>query len=753
MDALKQLIRNREVKGVLRIVFKEDSCELQTGIHREDQLWDFKEDCPSPGKASDIEWAKISADVLAFHNQEGGIIFFGIRNSDYKFVGATVSLDTKLFNDKIRKYCGDKFWVSFSREFITSSQRYLGVAIIPPKSYAHQRVLRDGPLFLERPILKAGDLCVRIGDETRILRGSEAIEYAATRGLGASKATYVVDEPCFRVLRPDYKQFIKRNSYCAEVEKAIQSQRTYVTSLTGIGGVGKTALACWMTLQAYERKWFDFIVSVSARDRAFTGEGIVAAVPTLSSLDDLLHQICETTGLTEYDSIPKFEERLQRVREEILAQFRGLLFVDNLETIDDPRLLQFLEDLPIPTKVLLTSRKAKVRVANYPVEIGPFDEDEAVAFLEETSRAVGKDYIAEMTPAEIKILANGCDRIPLVIEWLVGRAKNAERVLAVAQSLAKEGRHGEELLEFSFRRIYEEMSQEQHAVLGVLAITNRPLPIEAVAVGSNLPIHQAADVIEELKDYSLVERVYDTNYRDLVYSLLPVTSAFIYRDMTKQAGIEFDIRKRLNNWYQAKDIADPTQRDLVQKVRRGERNPELALLEVAKNFLKQGDFDNSEVFFKQALERNPRSWQCHRELAEFYRHQRGEVAQCLRHYEQAGQFCPPRGPDRALVYREWGVVLTDSGMPTAFRDASERLAVALKETPMDVLCRHALGDCFVRMGAYGRAIEVLKPLEDHTWKTTRDKTRPLLEQCYKATGQILELAILRTKMADEVGSQ
>jgi lipopolysaccharide biosynthesis regulator YciM len=97
------------------------------------------------------------------------------------------------------------------------------------------------------------------------------------------------------------------------------------------------------------------------------------------------------------------------------------------------------------------------------------------------------------------------------------------------------------------------------------------------------------------------------------------------------------------------------------------------------------------------------------------------------------------------------MVLRDSGMPSAFRDASERLVVALKETPMDVLCRHALGDCLVRMGAYERAIEVLKPLEDHTWKTTRDKTRPLLEQCYKATGQILELGNLRKKMADEVG--
>jgi tetratricopeptide (TPR) repeat protein len=297
------------------------------------------------------------------------------------------------------------------------------------------------------------------------------------------------------------------------------------------------------------------------------------------------------------------------------------------------------------------------------------------------------------------------------------------------------------------------MTAEQRSVLKVLALTNRPLPIEAVAVGAELVIHQAADVVEELKDYSLIERIYDTNYKDLVYSLLPVTGSFVYRDMSKQAGVEPEIRKRLNDWYQGRDIKDPVQRDIVQKVRRGERNPELALLEVARNFVRQKDLDNAESYFKQALERNPRSWQCHREAAEFYRHQRGEVAQCLRHYEQAAQFCPKQGPDRAKIYREWGMVLRGCGMPSALRDAAERLKVALKETPNDVICRHALGDCYFKMGAYERATEALEPLKDHPWKDTRQKTYPLLEECYKATNRLLELANLKKKIAEEIESE
>ncbi len=602
MDLLRQLILARNVKGVIGTFFDVGSRKLRAGFHREDQLWDFKEDLPRPGKDGEVEWARIATDILALHNQEGGVLFFGIRDSDFRLVGTRQIIDTKQFNDKVRKYVGDRFWVSFSREFIEPDQRYVGLAIIPPKSHAYQRILRDGPEISDKPIFKAGDLCIRIGDETRVFRGSEAIQFAATRGLGPSVATYVVDEPGYRVLRPDYKRFTERQALCREIEKAILSQRTFITSLTGIGGIGKTALACWTTLLMYEKKCFDFIVSVSARDRALTTSGIVAITPTLSSLNDLLSQICDVTGFTELLSL-EFEERMARIRTDILSQFSGLLLVDNLETVDDPRLIQFLEDLPIPSRALVTSRKARIRVANYPIEVGAFADEEAAGFLMETARLAGKHFLAEMSGPERKTIVDACDRVPLVIEWFVGRAKDPDRALHFAEKLRDEGKHGEELLEFSFRRIYEEMTERQRAVLQVLSFINQPLPIEALAAGAALDVHTAQDTLDELKDYSLVERLYDDNYRDLVYSLLPITSSFIYKQLARLPGQEAQFRKRLTDWYSAKDIKDIGQREVIQKVRRGERNPELALLEVANSFVKAGDPNSAEQFFKQALER------------------------------------------------------------------------------------------------------------------------------------------------------
>ena len=75
-----------------------------------------------------------------------------------------------------------------------------------------------------------------------------------------------------------------------------------------------------------------------------------------------------------------------------------------------------------------------------------------------------------------------------------------------------------------------------------------------------MTIPEVSDEIEELKLYSLLEREYDTHYRDVVHSLLPVTTTFAYREVSKSKGYEDAVRKRLTDWYQAKEVKDPVER-------------------------------------------------------------------------------------------------------------------------------------------------------------------------------------------------
>ena len=105
--------------------------------------------------------------------------------------------------------------------------------------------------------------------------------------------------------------------------------------MIGVGGTGKTALATWATLRAYDQNEFGFIVSITAKDRELTSSGIQALEPSLTSFEALLNNTAEVLGFPELKAEP-IESKEASVRK-LLENSNGLLFVDNLETVDDAR--------------------------------------------------------------------------------------------------------------------------------------------------------------------------------------------------------------------------------------------------------------------------------------------------------------------------------------------------------------------------------------------------------------------------------
>src|SRR6267142_4104347 len=117
-EDLARAIRQRDITSFVRIMFDGNPPTVRSGYRTETELWDFKRDCPHIGAdKSELAWAEISKDVLGFHNQRGGLLVFGIAD-DLSFSGATQRLDSKLINDQIRRFLGDRIWVEFHREFI-----------------------------------------------------------------------------------------------------------------------------------------------------------------------------------------------------------------------------------------------------------------------------------------------------------------------------------------------------------------------------------------------------------------------------------------------------------------------------------------------------------------------------------------------------------------------------------------------------------------------------------------------------------
>lgn len=753
IEMIKLAIQSMDSSSIIKIMFDYSNGfpKIRPGFGSEGQYWDFKNGLPSVRKSERNKWYKLAADILGFHNAEGGVLIFGIDDKSFHFDGCTEVIDAKQFNDKVRFFLGDRIYVSFNREFIQKDQKFLGIAIVPPRKSEILRFLQDGCNNGNGEVYYSkGDIALRDNDETKIFRGSAATQFLIEQGVTSTNSLFAVDLPGYKILAPDYCQFVYRNKLCNDILQSVRSNRTFVTSLTGIGGVGKTALACWALNEFYNTREFDYIVSISAKDRELSSSGIIAIKPMITSFTELIDQILGTIGFL--DNAPSHIDEKIKLCRDLIKNESLLILVDNLETIDDTRIISFLEDLPDGVKAIVTSRKLRVKVATKPIEIGPFSETEAVQFFDIVSERKNKRFLIEdISKSEKERIVHSCDHIPLVIEWFIGRTRSSDDASSFSHLLQKQGLHSEDLLDFTFRNIFSSMDSSLKSCLEVLATFDRPLPLEAISVGAKLPIELILDAIEDLKDYALLESRFDNMYRDNCYFLLPVTRAFINGEIKKNVGRENQIRKALSKWYEAEDIKNISERELVREIRRGGVCPEMTIVELAKQKKLNGELEVAESLFKLAVERNPKSWQALREYGEFCRHERQSIGSALKLYEQAEPFVPKKGADRALFYREWAIISRQEGLDKSAANAIARFEASLKENPNDRICRFALGQTLHRAGQLKSAIAVLQPLEDHEDPKTRFDARNLLLECYNQTKDFLKEISLKRKIEADSG--
>jgi tetratricopeptide (TPR) repeat protein len=737
---VRAAIRQRDIRALMKLMFDASGPELNMGFNTENELWDYKKDCPKLGKDNLGPWADLAKEVLGLHNNGGGALVFGISDN-YTFVGARNRLDSKQLNDGLRRFLPDRIWVDFNREFIRSDQSFLGFALVPPRGPTLERFTADAPPVNGKVSFRIGWSALRTKDSTYLLTPDEADRLDKSHPEPIVGRQYAIDEPYYRILQPDYRTFVPRNGPCAAIENGLYDERVAVVSIVGIGGIGKTALATWAVLRAYQKKTFQFIVSITAKDRELTASGIRAMRPGLTSFEALLDSTADVLGFPELKSLESTPKESE-IRA-LLTGCKGLLCIDNLETVDDARVIQFLDNLPDQTKAIITSRRTTVRKLISPVDLGGLNDGEVGAYIESLADEQRFSYARQLNATERLRIGDACDRIPLAIRWILSRAHSAAEAITNAEGLTTVPRKGEILLEFSFRRVFDGMSAAEKGVLQVLSLFQKPLPTEALIVGSGLPQISLDEALESLSQDVLIQRQFDPNSNDYVFTLKPIPRSFLLAELDKQRTTADNIRRKLTDWYEGRDVADHDMRLVVRELRQGRITPELGLLDLAKAAERNQEFDNAAKLYEQALSRVPTSWRAAQEFAEFKRHKTRDRTGALHLYERAAANAPRRGPDRALIFREYGFLLRESGEANATDLAIEKFDVALQETPNDPITIYGLASMLDRKGYSDRIIELIEPLRAHSNPKTRERCLPLLLKAYERKSELLKAAELR----------
>ena len=425
---LRRLIEG-EVATVVGVtaLFDRDTMRF---VPEEGKLLDYKQRLSVEDSRSVAEMGR---DVLAFSNTEGGILLLGVDKE--KTLIGHAAIDYRRLRGVFGAYIGTR--VDYDVEEIplsVSGKPYRVIAIVVRRSqtvYPNQlrKDIELRPNLGRKLKYLKGTLFYRVEDVTQAESPYGDIE-AKARELGFSGAaprtrtSFLLqeDRPGLRLYAHINDRFFGRNSEISEILSRFQDPRGRGVSIAGFGGMGKTELAIKLATELYRRGMFQSIYSGSAKQTLLGPGGPQQTDPAFTDLGTFLDDLCGWLGMNP----PRLGiEQLEQVCVTELAKLkRVLLLVDNLETVTDRQLLDFLDKkLPQNCWIIATSRIHKIRNVVYPIELHQMEAGDAAHLLRYELRRQGLQQLADAPIEELNRKAVDMLCHPLAIRWFAWACK------------------------------------------------------------------------------------------------------------------------------------------------------------------------------------------------------------------------------------------------------------------------------------------------------------------------------------------
>ena len=316
----------------------------------------------------------------------------------------------------------------------------------------------------------------------------------------------------------------------------------------GPGGVGKSALVNWAVYEFYENRHFESIIHLTAKETLLTPIGIQPHGRSLYSLENLLDQILLTFGET-----PPIElNQKKSLATEILSAWKTLLVLDNMETVKDGRILDFIQNLPPEsrTKALLTSRH-KTGGWELPFSLSELKQEEVKEFVTIKSSEMNISFPKDDKNIEKIWQATG--GLPLAIQWVLGRFKMTNNLPEILSGVIEKD---SPVLEFSFRNIWHPLSPDAKSVLAISTIFESPPTSQQIAIAMEFPIERIERALTELMEVTLVTRSTQDSDGRITYIALPITLNFARHQLGSMGDFEINCRKRHQRYTDQMDLQE-----------------------------------------------------------------------------------------------------------------------------------------------------------------------------------------------------
>ena len=286
--------------------------------------------------------------------------------------------------------------------------------------------------------------------------------------------------------------FIGREKSVKEIKDVLLNHKNQIVTVVGNGGIGKTAITVKTLYDLIDdpRCEFECVLWITLKTKTLSNGEFVEIHDAITSLNEV-YEFSKKYVIADDNQNP--EQMLLNFMED----FKTLLVLDNLETLNLQEINEFMDAIPENSKVLITSRHGLGELEKR-IRLGGLDKKDCITYFRELSKYYGLE-LHKRSDAEIVDIAEGkLYSNPLSIKWYMNAIYNGmnERKLLANK---------EELVNFCISNVYEKLSDDSKTILQVLLLQKKSLSYGALDFYMDIDEAALRETINELLSTYMIE--------------------------------------------------------------------------------------------------------------------------------------------------------------------------------------------------------------------------------------------------------
>lgn len=409
--------------------------------------------------------------------------------------------------------------------------------------------------------------------------------------------------------------FVGRKPEIKRIKQLLYSDQDRIISVTGAGGIGKTAVVIKTayTMIADNNNPFECVLWFSAKESVLTADqGIVPIDSKITNYEDFLKEILEIVDpktaeifiLNEID-IEKYQNRIY----EIFSFQKCLIIIDNLETIRDQNTIEFIKNIPRPSQVLITSRRGLGEIERR-YELPDFSINSAINLFRLIAKTRNKIDLLKLSNDEVKRLVLKVKFYPLLIKWSLGKVflgKNIQDAFSAIYTGTSE------IAQFVFNDVFSDLKDEAKSCLYSMVIYgDKPISKQILRHLANLEDNIFEDILRDLILTSFIypESIETSSVITTNFCMLSLTRGFIKHELGKNEkelnAIQsryYDLEIQIQEYEKSKTVL--SQSLITLGIKTDDEKIAFNYVKSGQSFFKSGNYEKAEEIFQKATETAP----------------------------------------------------------------------------------------------------------------------------------------------------